>query len=364
MAFYPSIAGEAVVGETIVGMIRQPQAKTSRYPTIHGFDGNDLDTQGYGALSDAITCEVTEELNNGFTLEMKYPLHGIHNEYLIPSNIIVAKPSHNQSAQAFRINQVKRSFSNSIVVYANHISYDLSGYPMTTAQTYNSLADVISAMNSATWSTGSAAFHQFTFSTDKTSTAAFSIGGKQTLRSWMGGQDGSILDTYGGEWSYDNFKCFLASQRGEDNGIRISYGKNLAEYLKEQNNTIYSHICAYYIKSDVSVYSDLISTDMICPFRVMYYDATKNFDSTPTKQMLNVIASLQKPSESLTVTVTPAQIGNNVIGLGDTVLVAYKNVFETRVVKVVWDALADTYKSLELGTKKVSIADTIKSLMK
>lgn len=361
MTFYPSIAGKAVVGKTIVGMIRQPKPKDSRYPTIHSYDGNTLETQGYGALSDAISAEVTEELNGGFTLEMKYPLHGIHNEYLVAGNIIMAKPAHNQSIQPFRINQVKRTLGNSINVYANHISYDMSGYPMTSAQTYNSLADVISAMNNATWSTGSAAFHRFTFDTDKSSSATFSIAGTQTLRSWMGGQEGSILDTYGGEWSYDNFKCFLANRRGEDNGIRISYGKNLAEYVKEQTNTIYSHICAYYVKDDVSVYSDLTETGMICAFRVLYYDASKNFDSTPTKAQLNAIAATQKPSESLSVTVTPAQIGD-VIGLGDTVYVCYENVFTTRVVKTVWDVLGDHYNKLELGTKKTSIADTIKSL--
>ena len=82
------------------------------YPTIHNFKAEDLQTQGYGALSDCISCEVTEELNGGFTLEMKHPLKGEHAGYLIPGNIIVARPNHNQQPQAFRINQIKRSFSN------------------------------------------------------------------------------------------------------------------------------------------------------------------------------------------------------------------------------------------------------------
>lgn len=334
-----------------------------RYPTIHGFDGNDLETQGYGALSDCISAEVTEELNGGFTIELKYPLHGIHNEYLIPGNIIMAKPSHNQSIQPFRIHQVKRSFGSSIVVYANHISYDMSGYPIRSARNYNSLAETIAAMNAFDWSStaGAAAYHKFTFETDKTSSAAFSIAGTQTLRSWMGGQEGSILDTYGGEWSYDNFKCFLASRRGEDNGIRISYGKNLAEYVKEQNNSVYSHICAYYVKNEEAVYSDFVETGAICAFRVLYYDASKYFDTAPTKAQLNAIAATQKPNESQTITVTPAQIGD-VIGLGDTVYICYENVFTTRVIKTVWNVLADNYTKLELGTKKAGITDTIKSL--
>lgn len=365
MTFYPSIAGKAVVGKTIVGMIRQPKAKHSRFPTIHGFDGNDLDTQGYGALSDAITCEVTEELNGGYTLEMKYPLLGVRQEYLFPGNIIMAKPNHSQVIQPFRISQVKKSLGNSISVYANHISYDLSGYVMLSAQTYNSLSAVLNAMNSKTWDTEGSAFHQFHFDTDIYSTATFSMPALQTMKSWMGGQDGSILGVYGGEWQYNGFDCILASRRGQDTGIRISYGKNLAGYDKQNDYSQYSHICAYWKNSDTVVTSDLVQTRNQCAFRVAYYDATKEYETAPTVTQLNASAAAQVSKANTlaeNIKVTPAQIGNNAIGLGDTVLICYEDVFETRVIKVVWDVLADNYKMLELGTKKESITDTIKSL--
>lgn len=337
----------------------------SRFPTIHGFDGSDLETQGYGALSDAITCEVAEELNGGFTLEMKYPLHGVRNEYLMPGNIIMAQPNHSQVRQPFRINQVKKSFSNSITVYANHISYDLSGYVMQTAQTYNSLYAVITAMNNATWNTSGSVFHQFHFDTNISSSKPFSMPALQTLKSWMGGQEGSILDVYGGEWEYNGFDCILESRRGQDTGIRISYGKNLAEYDKQMEYSQYSHICAYWKNSDTVVTSNLVQTRNQCAFRVAYYDASKEYDTQPTVSQLNNSASAQVSRMNITaqtIKVTPAQIGNNAIGLGDTVLICYEDVFETRVIKVVWDVLANTYKSLELGTKKASITDTIKSL--
>ena len=117
------------------------------FPTIHTWEGNDIQTQGYGALSDCIECSVTEELNGAFTLEMTYPLNGIHAEYITTGNIIVAKPSHNQVRQAFRINQIKKSFANNITVYANHISYDMRGYYIRYGSTYNSLAALFTAIN-------------------------------------------------------------------------------------------------------------------------------------------------------------------------------------------------------------------------
>lgn len=335
------------------------------YPTIHDYTARDLTTQGFGSLSDCISCEVTEELNGAFTLEMKYPLNGLRSEYLTTGSIIMAKPSHNQGKQPFRISEVKRSFANNIDVYANHICYDLSGYPVRASASYNSLASVINAMNAMTWSTGTSAYNQFSFSTDKTSSAAFKMEGLQTLRSWMGGQEGSIIDTYGGEWVYNGFDCYLASRRGEDTGYRISYGKNLEEYEKQKTYADYSHIVAFWKKAEVVAYSDLVATGVSCAFRCAYYDASNDYENQPTVAQLNTLAASKASGLGVdvqTITITPAQIGNDVIGLGDSVLVCYETVLKTRVVKTVWDVLGSKYTTIQLGTKQVNIADTIKSL--
>lgn len=333
------------------------------YPIVYKYDAVDFSMQGFGSLSDCISCEVTEELNGSYTLELKYPLNGIHAQHLITGNIIVAQPSHNQSRQPFRISEIKKSFSNSIQVYANHICYDLSGYPVRASATYGSLAAVINAMNSMTWYPASV--NQFTFTTDMSSSRSFSMDAIQTVRSWMGGQDGSILDVYGGEWLYDNFSCYLTSRRGKDTGYRISYGKNLAEYDKKSDYSIYTHICAYWKKGENVVYSDIMPTGVTGVFRCAYYDASKDYESKPSTAQLNTTASAKASSVKVdveTIQVTPSQIGNDVIGLGDSVLICYDTVFATRVIKAVWDVLAGEYKSLTLGTKQQSISDTIKSL--
>lgn len=335
------------------------------YPTIHDYAATNLQSQGYGALADCIDCTVTEELNGAFTLELTYPLNGINSQYLSVGNIVVAKPSHNQTRQPFRISEVKKSFANNIQVYANHICYDLSGYPIRSAYTLTSLANVISTLNGLTWTTGSSPYHQFEFGTDITSAKTFTMPATQTVRSWMGGQDGSILDVYGGEWVYNNFSCFLKSRRGTNTGYRISYGKNLAEYEKQRDYTEYSHVCAYWKKSDTTVSSDLISTGISCAFRCAYIDATSSYNTQPSTAQLNSYASGQVSSMNFgaqTITVTPAQIGNDVIGLGDSVLICYESVFQMRVIKTVWNVLTGTYNSLQLGSKKTSITDTIKSL--
>ena len=187
----------------------------------------------------------------------------------------------------------------------------------------------------------------------------------QTLRAWMGGQEGSIIDTYGGEWAYDNYNCTLLKRRGQDTGYRISYGKNLEEYQKEKDYTEYSHVVAYWKKSEVTVYSDIIATNIDCAFRCGYIDASNAYEEQPTVAQLNSYARTEISTKSFspqTITVTPAQLGNDSIGMGDGVLVCYENVFSTRVIKTVWNVLTDKYVSLQLGTKKANITDTIKSL--
>lgn len=334
------------------------------YPTIHDWKLENVNSQGYGALSDCLSCEVTEELNGAYTLELTYPLKGLHANYLVPGNVIVTKPNHNQGRQAFRISQVKQSFANNYQVYANHICYDLSGYYMRGAYSYTDITALFTAMDGYVW-TDSPYYHQFHFATDITSSTPFSMPPAQTLRSYMGGQEGSILDTYGGEWIYDNFSCFLASRRGTDTGYRISYGKNLSEYEKQRDYNTYSHLCAYYKKDETYTFSNIIATGQICPFRTGYYDASNEYEEQPTTEQLNASAEAQIAKMNplaQTVTVTPAQLGNDVIGLGDSVLICYDVIFQIRVIKTVWDSLRDEYKSMVLGTKKANITDTIKSL--
>jgi Phage-related protein len=49
------------------------------------------------------------------------------------------------------------------------------------------------------------------------------------MRSWLGGSDNSFLKVFGGEFEFDNFNVKLHETRGNDNGVRISYGKNLTD---------------------------------------------------------------------------------------------------------------------------------------
>lgn len=323
-------------------------------------------TRGYGALAECLSCSVTEELNGAYTLELKYPKNGILAEYLQPRNIIVAKPNWSTDREAFRIYKVNKTLKNAITVYANQLSYDLSGF-VVLPHTSTSLSAAITYLNTSAGG--------FTLSTSKTSATDFVVDVPSSVRSWFGGKEGSLIDLYGGEWSFNFWSCVLNASRGADNGLRISYGVNLAEYQKELDDNKYSKVLAYFSKDidnvKTVVYGSAVSTGASGTDRTLILDATSNWnDSVPTAADLTTYATnyISAHASALknhkqTITITPEILTTQAISMGDTVHVIYDDeIVSTRVVKTVWDALGGKYTTVELGTKKTSIAETIKSL--
>ena len=80
-----------------------------------------FNTLGIGVLRDYVSDPIiTEELNGAYTLEFEYAKNGYLSEYLIESNIVVAK------GQAFRIWNIDKSSVDRIKILAKHIFFDLA----------------------------------------------------------------------------------------------------------------------------------------------------------------------------------------------------------------------------------------------
>ena len=150
-------------------------------------------TQGLGALTDTISCTVTEELNGEYELEMQYPLDGIHFEEITDRCIIYAIPSPYRDPQPFRIYRITKPLNGIVTIYARHISYDLSGVPL------NPFTAASAPAAMAGLSSNAETDCPFTFWTDKSTKANFTVSVPSSIRSVLGGQEGSVLDVYGGE---------------------------------------------------------------------------------------------------------------------------------------------------------------------
>lgn len=334
------------------------------FPLI--FESNEVNytSQGYGALSDAISCVVTEELNGAFELEMRYPARGLHSEYIIPDNLIVCAANQNHLRQAFRIYEVKQEINGIATIHARHISYDLNGYPVEPFTAAN-LSDALAGL------LANGQFPPpFTIEADFSSSADFEVTEPSPVRSWFGGREGSIIDVFGGEWEYDNHRCFLRAKRGENNGVRAQYGKNISKYTKDvKSDSLYSHVCAFWRDTEdgTIVQGDYVPTGITQVTRVKFIDTSADYEAAPSVADLTAYATAQAGnfralSLNVSVDVVPLDDVQDLIELGDVVHVYYQgDIFQTRCVSVVWNVIKELYDSVSVGALKTSLASTISS---
>ncbi len=210
-------------------------------PVLFDISDNTFTTMGFGALSDAISCKITEELNSYYELEMVYPVSGIHYKDIALKRIIYVKPNFTDNPQPFRINDITKPMNGQVTIRANHISYDMSGIPVSFFRAEN-ITDALAGLKA-----NALVDCPFTLSTTKENTTSFSADKPASLRSWLGAEEFSILALYGGEWHFDGYSAVLEDARGEDRGITIYYGKNLTSLQQEENcSDVYSGVYPYY----------------------------------------------------------------------------------------------------------------------
>lgn len=333
------------------------------FPRIFETNSTTFDTLGYGVLSDAISCTVTESLNGIFELEMRYPVNGLHAEYIMTNNLIVCNANKTATGQAFRIYEVLQEINGIATIHARHISYDLNGYPIEPF-TASNLSDAITGLMSSV----SPFTPPFSVSADFSSTADFAVTEPSSIRSWFGGREGSLIDVYGGEWEYDNFDCYLRSRRGADNNVRVQYGKNISQYTKDiVSDSVYSHVCAFWRdeESGTTVVSDYVETGNSEVTRVKHIDTSFDYLEAPSAATLTALATSKAsdyatPGVTITAAVIPLNDLQDNIELGDTIHVYYQNdAYTTRCVTVIWNVLKDKYDNIAVGTLKTSMSETV-----
>lgn len=343
-------------------------------PILFSDAATDYSTQGLGALADALSCQVTEELNGEYELQMTYPVSGRRYANIKNRCIIYCKPDPYRGGQPFRIYRITRPLNGIITVYAQHISYDLSGIPVKPF-TAGSASAAMAGLK-----TNSAVSNPFTFWTNKDTVANFSVSAPSSIRSMLGGTEGSILDTYGGEYEWDNLTVRLYSRRGSDNGVRIAYGKNLTDIEQDENiANLATGVIGYWAGSDGTlVQTPVVNAPGTYNFtRVITVDFSSDFEAQPSVEQLRQRTqqyisenSVGVPDVSITVSWVQLEQYSGYEGLsllervtlGDTVTVEFPPLgveATARVVKTTYDALLDRYVSADIGSVKANIADTI-----
>lgn len=217
---------------------------------------NAFKTNGLGGLGDVIECIVTEEKNGEYELEMTYPIDGAHFADIENDKLIMAKPNETDPDQIFRIYKIEKDISGDCIIYAEHISYLLTKTIVLPFEATGASESFTKINENLVWKTDSKYFptFPFTFETDNDKEGKVVVETPKTIRSILGGDEGSILETCEGEYKFDNFKVYLYKDRGSKTDIVIRYGKNLQKLNCDDDiSEVYTGILPYW-KGNVKVY--------------------------------------------------------------------------------------------------------------
>lgn len=328
-------------------------------------------TNGLGKLSDAASCTVKETRNGAFELTLKYPVEGIHYAEIQQRSIILAKPNPVDLAQPFRVYRISKPINGLVTVYAYHISYDLTGIPVSPY----SAASVQAAL--AGFSTNAVAANPFTFWSDMTSSGDFTVKSPASVRSLLS----TMLEVYGGEYKYDKYTVRLYQQRGVNRGVTIRYGKNLTDLKQDENcSNVYTGVYAYYSDGNGIVETSPKVTPAPGTYdytRVLPLDLKAEFKDTPTAEALKAAAeqymsdhNIGVPEVSLNVSFVQLEQTQEYkdlallerVELCDTVTVIFERLgvnATAQVTSTVYNVLIDAYDSVTIGDVRKNVAMTI-----
>lgn len=204
-------------------------------------------SNGIARLSDTISATVTEERNGRFDMEFQYPVNGIHFDDITEGRIVAVTHDEDGDIQPFVIYSSSKPIDGVVTFNAYHLSYRLSDYvpdfsaaPFANLTCQQVLNKVASGVNTVV--------DPFTFTTNKTGSASkWGDTVPKTCREWLGGVEGSILDTFGGEYEFDKWDVKLLTARGSNRGVTIRYGKNLSDFKAETDYSgAFTNMVAYF----------------------------------------------------------------------------------------------------------------------
>lgn len=339
-------------------------------------------TNGLGALPECIEATVTQERNGAFTFRMRVPMSAKRYPEIKIGGIVKAKVDDESDLQMFRISKISKPISGIVTVDANHISYDLGKTSVLPFQTVGAAATM--AQLKARMIGGTA----FTLSTDiNNPSSAFSNTKPQSLRALLGGQQGSVLDVFGGEFVFDNLQVILKAHRGNTTGIELRYGKNITDLKQDENiENTYTAVMPYAIDSTGNAVVGTLQfiTEDAEP-KILNLDLSSSFQTTTEAQAitvdrLNELAqayiqsnNIGVPKTSITVSfINLAQTEEykdiaplERVRLCDTVTVNYEKLGVSATAKVVryeYNVLTERYNSIDIGDVRSNLASTIATI--
>ena len=375
-----------------------------------------FDNNGLGFIKNSTKCIASEERNGKYELDLEVLTSDRLSSCIVPGMFVKAKANPHDDPQIFEIYQTSAD-DKKITAKGRHLRYIAygnafrvlyeAGAGVTSAATPQEIFDEI-LTPVGRYPTMLLFDNNFELYSDIETENYVHAGEKRLVRlgEFLQGLEGSMLDVFGGEFRFDNFRIELLKNRGSDTGIAVRYGSNISSYQQNSDiSTVYTHLLPYAVLPVVtyengsngltdiatlgeetiySIVAVLIPGSTLTYGRALPYDFSDKF--TEEHDHIHITAGvhtndsdlldkLQAEAEkyirenqtaltdrSVNITIDVAATLNTLRNchLCDTVKVCFEPLgFTTnaKIIKTEYDCLNERYTKLELGTVKKSIAD-------
>lgn len=352
-------------------------------PILFSANATDFSTYGIGTLAGTLSCQVTEERNGAYECVLTYPVTGRLYAEIQKERLIKAKPNDISAHQMFRIYRITKPLNGIVKIYAQHLSYDLT----TIAAPIWSSTEILPQLAINAVFDNALTPHSFTFKTDYQTQKPFAVTKPKSLRAVLGGEEGSVIDLWGGEFEWDNYNVIHHQGRGTDTGVVIEYGKNLTNLEEDSDiSGLYTELLPYAVTTDANDNEIVITlSEQTLPIAKTSLVHSK----TLIKDFSDAFESNEAFTEDALRTKAQTYLENNPLGIENpTIKVSFEPLWKqpeysallervslcdrvtikhtilgvtatAKVITTVYDTLAEKYVSITLGSAKSTLLNTI-----
>lgn len=344
---------------------------------------------GIGRLSDAISCVVTEELNGEYELQMTYPVAGAHFDDIGINSVIMCLHEDSTDLQPFEVYNITKRSDNKAEIYAHHITYRLNNFvtmPFTVTAGATACADALAGLKSNAAVAADVA--DYTFWTEVSTNSSYSQDVPASIRSRLGGVEGSVLDQFGGEYEWDKFTVKLHNQRGNPiTGITLKYGKNITDIDQEEElSNVVTGVVPYWTKQDgdTTIYQGLTEKVVYSQYVNNYpyhltipLDLSDQWENQPSESQLRTAAQAYVNKQSFGIPKVSIKVSFVAlwqteeykdiaplerVHMGDTIDVYFETLgieAQARVVATKYNVLLERYDEVQIGSVRSTLAQTL-----
>ncbi|MFS0980330.1 phage tail spike protein [Enterococcus casseliflavus] len=366
-------------------------------PRIYDPLEKDFSHNGLGIMIDTSRCDVTEEANGKYEVEIEHPLISRFSDYFENGYQIKAKPNDQEDYHIFEIkNTYKDTISNTILIYGQSRTYKIGNREVRHVEIDSKNgAEAMAAIEKGMDEPSDVKLFSDIQTTSSTIFEA------RNVLNCISGEQGSMVQYWGGEIKREPFKLSLLRRRGRDNVGTVRYGKDLNGLkIKFDWSSIVTKVLPYadLQNSEDGTTNRIYGNAVLSELATKYPDIYAKHIQFTEEQGVKDLASLNRVAANYFKSINPgsdkpkisieleiekltdseeakefAKIKN--YGLFDTFLIYHKLYdihIDTKITSVVYDSLTEKNKKIYAGDAQMAfytkqnyeLQETIKTLTK